>query len=322
MWCKGDLAFFCNCLVTLENLRLWAHERTPDIPRNVDDLETVECADVLGAIAEDQHLTRCAQVCSQVQKRIKPNSAIRERLTKFWEIKDTEQGGDAPKKADREDDLLEQMSLPRSPRIRERTSSILASSFPPSSRRCQTITSKLATSTERNTRANVTCCLASTRLYQCRKDFSMSGMRQRKAETSNTRSITTWTPYTKWESMCSRSSIQLVCASQSWMLFGWEQTYDQAWIVNESESLGSRRHMHAYELSYMAGYVGLVGLSLFAAMEEHTIEAIWFDSCRERCSDCPFGSARANRKSGTTRCHAQEDYVESTRTPQAENRWT
>ena len=57
------------------------------------------------------------------------------------------------------------------------------------------------------------------------------------------------------------------------MLFGWEQTYDQAWIVNESESLGSRRHMHAYELSYMAGYVGLVGLSLFAAIEEHTIEA-------------------------------------------------
>ena len=63
MLCNGDLAFFCNCPATLESWRLWAHERTPSIPRNVEDLETVEFADVLGAIAEDHHLTRCAQVC-------------------------------------------------------------------------------------------------------------------------------------------------------------------------------------------------------------------------------------------------------------------
>ena len=62
--CKRDPAFFSNCPTTLENLRLWAHERTPGIPRNVYDLETTEFADVLGAIAEDQHLTRCVQVCS------------------------------------------------------------------------------------------------------------------------------------------------------------------------------------------------------------------------------------------------------------------
>ena len=61
--CKGGLAFFCNCPKTQENLRLWAHERTPGNQRNVDYLETVEFADVLGAIAEDQHLTRCARVC-------------------------------------------------------------------------------------------------------------------------------------------------------------------------------------------------------------------------------------------------------------------
>ena len=36
--CKGDLAFFCHCPTTQENLRLWAHERTPGIPRNGDDL--------------------------------------------------------------------------------------------------------------------------------------------------------------------------------------------------------------------------------------------------------------------------------------------
>ena len=32
--CEGDLAFLCNCSATLENLRLWAHERTFGIPRN------------------------------------------------------------------------------------------------------------------------------------------------------------------------------------------------------------------------------------------------------------------------------------------------
>ena len=55
--CKRDLVFLSNCPATPENLGLWAHERTPGIPRNVDDLETVEFAYVLGAIAEDQHLT-------------------------------------------------------------------------------------------------------------------------------------------------------------------------------------------------------------------------------------------------------------------------
>ena len=62
MLCDGDLAFFCNRATTLEGLRLWAHERTPGISRNVEDLETVEFADVLGAIAEDLHMTRSAQV--------------------------------------------------------------------------------------------------------------------------------------------------------------------------------------------------------------------------------------------------------------------
>ena len=63
MLCNGDLAFFCNCATTLEGLRLWAHKRTPGIPRSVENLETVEFAEVLGAIAEGLHLTRCAQVC-------------------------------------------------------------------------------------------------------------------------------------------------------------------------------------------------------------------------------------------------------------------
>ena len=78
MLCKGDLAF-CNCLVTRESLRLWAHERTPGITRNVDDLETVDFADVLGAVAEDHHLIRCAQICFA--------GTDEERPTKCWEIK-------------------------------------------------------------------------------------------------------------------------------------------------------------------------------------------------------------------------------------------
>ena len=63
MLCNGVLAFFCICPATLESARLWAHNRTSSIPLNVEDLETVEFADVFGAISEDHHLTRCAQVC-------------------------------------------------------------------------------------------------------------------------------------------------------------------------------------------------------------------------------------------------------------------
>ena len=66
MLSNGDLAFFRNCPATLESLRLWAHERILGVPRFVEDLETVEFADVLGAIAEDHHWTRCAQVCFTV----------------------------------------------------------------------------------------------------------------------------------------------------------------------------------------------------------------------------------------------------------------
>ena len=42
-------------------LRLWAHERTLGVPRNVDDLQSAEFADIIGAIAEDRHLTQFAQ---------------------------------------------------------------------------------------------------------------------------------------------------------------------------------------------------------------------------------------------------------------------
>ena len=52
--CAGGPAFCCNCPITSNRLRLWAHERTPAVPRNVGDLQSV---------AEDLHWTRCAHVC-------------------------------------------------------------------------------------------------------------------------------------------------------------------------------------------------------------------------------------------------------------------
>ena len=187
--CKGDLAFFCISPTTLVILRLWAHERTLGVPRNVDDLETIDFAEKLGTIAADQHLTRCVQACLAGAEVIKLNSTIRERLTKSSETK-TWKTEETPWKK-----LIEKLICLNKhhclvTRIPERTSSILASSSSQSSRCDQTITTKLATSTERSTRADVTCCPGSTRLYQCRQGFSMLGMRQRKAETSKTRSVT------------------------------------------------------------------------------------------------------------------------------------
>ena len=122
--CKGDQAFFCNCPTTVENLRLWAHERTLGIPRNVDDLETVEFADVLGAIAEDQHLTRCAQVCFTGAEGDQAEQHDHGTIDEVLGDQDMEEGGDALEEADREADPLEQMAswlrLPRRARIATR----------------------------------------------------------------------------------------------------------------------------------------------------------------------------------------------------------
>ena len=84
MLCQGDLAFFCNCPVTLEHLRLWAHEVSHEMcvickqsnlrPFSVRSLKTNILLDVLSYV-------------SQVQKRTKPNNITMERLTKFCEIK-------------------------------------------------------------------------------------------------------------------------------------------------------------------------------------------------------------------------------------------
>ena len=111
MLCKGDLDFFCNFLVTPEHLRLWTHERIPGIQRNLDDLETIEFADVLATIAEDLHLTRCAQVCFTGTEDDQAEQHDHGTIDEVLGDPDMERGGDAPEEADREADPLEQIPL-------------------------------------------------------------------------------------------------------------------------------------------------------------------------------------------------------------------
>ena len=102
--------------MTLESLRLWAPERTPGVPRNVEDLETVEFADVLGAIAD--HLSRCAHACfsgTENQAEQHDHGTIDEVLGD----QDMQEGGDVLDEADREAGLLEQISLLGHPQSEE-----------------------------------------------------------------------------------------------------------------------------------------------------------------------------------------------------------
>ena len=82
--------------MTLEHLRLWAYERTLGIPRNVDDLERVEFADVLGAIAEAHHLTRCAQVYSPGTEEDQAEQHDHGTIDEVLGDQDMEEGGDGP----------------------------------------------------------------------------------------------------------------------------------------------------------------------------------------------------------------------------------
>ena len=115
MLCKGDLDFLCNCSVALEHLRRLIHERTPGIPRILDDFKTNEFADVLGTIAEDLHLTRCTEDDQAEQH---DHGTIDVVLGD----PDMERGGDALlEKADREADPPEQIPLLNHPESRPYT---------------------------------------------------------------------------------------------------------------------------------------------------------------------------------------------------------
>ena len=108
---SGDLAFLCNFLTTLEKLRLWAHERALGIPQSVEDLETVEFADVFGAIAEDHHLTRCAQVCFTGTETDQDEEHDQGTIGEVLGEQYMEQEEDVLEESDREAVLLEQIPL-------------------------------------------------------------------------------------------------------------------------------------------------------------------------------------------------------------------
>ena len=59
----------------------------------MEDLETVEFADVLGAIAEDHHLTRCAQVCFTVAEEDQAEQHDHGTIDEVLGDQDTEEEG-------------------------------------------------------------------------------------------------------------------------------------------------------------------------------------------------------------------------------------
>ena len=79
------------------------------------DLEAVEFADVLGAIAEDHHLTRCAQVCFTGAEEDQAERHDHGTIDEVLGDQDMEEGEDVLDEADREADLLEQIPLPGHP---------------------------------------------------------------------------------------------------------------------------------------------------------------------------------------------------------------
>ena len=88
------------------------HERIPGILRNL--AETNEFPDVLGTIAEDLHLTRCAQVCvtgtEEDQAEQRDHATIDDVLGE-QDMEGGGGGGDVLEEVNRDADLLEQMSL-------------------------------------------------------------------------------------------------------------------------------------------------------------------------------------------------------------------
>ena len=69
----------------------------------------IEFADVLGAIAEDQHLTRCAQVCFTGTEEDQAEQRDQATINEVLKDQDMEEVGDVLEEADREVDLLQQM---------------------------------------------------------------------------------------------------------------------------------------------------------------------------------------------------------------------
>ena len=213
MLCKGDLAFFFDCPVTLEDLRLWAQERTPGIPRNVGDLETVEFADVLGAIAEDQHLTRCARVCfTGTEEDQAPGTIDEVREIKTWNKEEM------PCKKPIE--KLTFLNRCRYPVTQTPRKNVWHPGF--------VFVAELASLSDDYIetcdiyRKKHSCkCYVLPELHKItpvpprRSDAKDATTQSQDLKHTECLHLDFTLSLTKWESMCSRSSIKLVCASQS-----------------------------------------------------------------------------------------------------------
>ena len=94
------------------------HERVLGIPQHLDDLETNEIADVVGVIAEDFHLTRCAQAWFTGKEDDQAEQHDHGTIDEVPGDPYMERGGDSPEEADREVNLLEQVPLLGQPESR------------------------------------------------------------------------------------------------------------------------------------------------------------------------------------------------------------
>ena len=107
--------------MTPQHLRLWTHERTSGITRNLDELETIEFADVFGTITEDLHSTRYTQVCFIGTEGEQAEQHDHGTIDQVAGDPDMERGGGSPEEADREADPPEQIPLPGHPESRPYT---------------------------------------------------------------------------------------------------------------------------------------------------------------------------------------------------------
>ena len=119
--CAKEIQISSVIVLHHQNTCVRSHEGTPGIPRNLDDLESIEFANVLGTIVEDIHLTRCAQVCSTGTEDDRAEQHDHGRIDKVVGDPDIERGGDSPEEADREADPLGQIPFLGQPESRPET---------------------------------------------------------------------------------------------------------------------------------------------------------------------------------------------------------
>ena len=207
----------------------------------MDILETLELADVLGVIAEDQHLTRCAQVCFTGTEEDQAEQHGHGTIDEVLGDQDFERGGDALEEADREADLLEHMPLPRHPKSeKERLASWLR--LP---RRARIAIRRLHRNLRHLPKDALVQMLRAARAPQdyisSAKTFRCQGCDNAKPR-PQTHKVYPPRPYTFNHEVgldvfeiadsigMNFSILNAVCVGT---------TYDQAWIVRESDSLGS-----------------------------------------------------------------------------------